>query len=289
MLDGYTQYALTAPTGVQASDGLFSEQVRISWNGVGDATFYKVARNTTNSTVGATVLSSNALASPFDDLTASHNTEYYYWVQACKNSGCSDYSVVDTGYLSDDYYIFLPLLNKNFATSVDPIKNGGFENGQDGSWTEYSSNGFDLILPSNLLLVPPHQGNYAVWLGGEDGEISRLSQTIAVSSGSHYLHFWYWVGSEDFCDYDHFSVKINELEKFQTTLCSDNSTFSWVERVLNLESYSGTTVKLLFEVITDSSLNSNVFLDDVGMSFSSTVTNVESENGDYGNVSRRKK
>jgi len=103
---------LIAPTNVQASDGLFSQQVRISWNGVGGATGYLITRNTTNSTVDATVLSSNTLASPFEDLTALHDIEYYYWVQACDNDGCSPYSEADVGYLLDEYSVFLPLLNK---------------------------------------------------------------------------------------------------------------------------------------------------------------------------------
>jgi subtilisin family serine protease len=149
--------------------------------------------------------------------------------------------------LALQYSIFLPLLNKNNQTFIGPIKNGGFEDGQDGSWLEYSNNGYHLILTPDLLLVPPHQGNYAVWLGGENDEISRLSQTFTISSGAPYLHFWYWIGSEDICDFDYFSVKINSNEKFQATLCADNNTLGWVEKVLNLDSYSGSTVNLMFE------------------------------------------
>ena len=191
------------------------------------------------------------------------------------------------GYLLDDYFVFLPLLNKNFAASVDPIKNGGFENGNNGYWIEYSSNEFDLILPTELLLVPPHQGNYAVWLGGENDEISQLSQTVAISSSAPYLHFWYWIGSEDYCGYDYFRLKVNSNVLTQSDLCSSTSTSGWVERVVNLSAYASSTVTLMFEVTLDDVFNSNFFLDDVSMSYISTTSVAGANDGiEFGDLAR---
>jgi hypothetical protein len=178
-----------------------------------------------------------------------------------------------------NHSIFLPLLNNNYQVSIYPIKNGGFEKWADGSWITYSSNEFDLISPIGELVVDPHQGNFAGWLGGGDDENSRLSQSFTVTSDAPYLHFWYYIASEDICDQDKFSVKINTSENFQSILCSGHNTFGWVEKVLDLESYSGSTVTLMFEVTTDSGLNSNsnLFLDDVSMSSSSSVSSINNQ------------
>jgi hypothetical protein len=127
----------------------------------------------------------------FDDLTAERGTEYYYWLKACKTQAqeCSDYSIYDIGYLKEDFNIFLPLVNNNYR---DPILNGNFELGRDGSWTEYSSNDFELILNKDYLYAPPpHSGSWEAWLGGVDGELSKLSQPIVIYSSTPILHFWY--------------------------------------------------------------------------------------------------
>ena len=115
--------------------------MRINWNTVASANKYKVFRNTSNTTNGAYEFPDTITANMFDDFSAEQGITYYYWVQACNNSSCSDYSVSDSGYVKSIqtvWNIYLPLLNKNYA-DVNPIKNGDFETGSDGSWTEYSS------------------------------------------------------------------------------------------------------------------------------------------------------
>lgn len=269
--------AVNPPTGVNASDGIYSDRVSITWTAVAGANKYKVFRNTINTTNGAYEFSYNITAYSFDDFTATPGSTYYYWVQACNNSGCSDYSASDSGYLKSlqtSWNIFLPILNKNYA-DIDPIKNGDFELGRDGSWTEYSSNGWKLILNSEYPPdIFPNSGSWLTWLGGDDYETSRLSQSVIISSSRPYLHYWYWIGSEDICGYDFYRLKVNSSLLIQTNLCDSTSTNGWVERVVNLSSYSGSTATLMFEVTLDGVLNSNFFLDDVSMSSVSTASTV---------------
>ena len=266
---------LTPPTGVQASDGLFNDKIIISWNGVGGADYYQVFRNEITDSNTSTKIADTIIIWSFEDSSAEVGKEYYYWVKACKTQGqvCSTFSAYDSGSLKEDYGIYLPLINKNYA-DVDPIKNGDFELGRDGSWTESSSTGFDLILPQESLLVLPHSGSWAVWLGGEDYETSRLSQSVLISSSRPYLHYWYWIGSEDICGYDFYRLKVNSSVLIQTDLCDSTSTNGWVERVVNLSSYSGSTATIMFEVTLDGVLNSNFFLDDVSMSSNSITSAV---------------
>ncbi len=87
----------SAPGGVSASDGTYTDKVRISWNAATGATSYKVYRNTSNRSSSATQIGT-AAASPYDDLTATVGTTYYYFVKACNSAGCSGFSASNSGY-----------------------------------------------------------------------------------------------------------------------------------------------------------------------------------------------
>lgn len=90
--------APSAPTGVAASDGTYTDKVQVSWNAASGATYYQVYRNTSNTTTGASQLTASYVASPYVDITATIGTTYYYWVKACNTVGCSGYSSSDSGW-----------------------------------------------------------------------------------------------------------------------------------------------------------------------------------------------
>ena len=85
------------PTGVSATDGTYSDRVRLSWNAATGATYYQVYRNTSNSSTGAALLASPS-GSPYDDTSATAGTTYWYFVKACNIAGCSGFSTPDSGY-----------------------------------------------------------------------------------------------------------------------------------------------------------------------------------------------
>ena len=151
------------------------------------------------------------------------------------------------------------------ATVLPPVTilNGDFEYGADGSWTEYSNHGFYLILPSSALLVDPHSGNWAVWLGGYPNELSTLTQQVYVPTTGNTLSFYYWIASQESnCNNDIGRVYINTNVVATINLCGNTN--GWNEALLNLSAYAGQSVSLQFYVQLDgSNKNSNLFLDDV--------------------------
>lgn len=173
---------------------------------------------------------------------------------------------------------------KAFVISVtqvgaNPFLNPGFEQGHV-AWTEYSWLGFDLITEASEDAITAHSGSWFAWLGGANSESSELSQVITISASTPYLHYWYWVGSQDVCGYDFFAINVNGTQVAEFTLCSSNNTNGWVQGVVNLAAYAGSGRTILFEVNNDGSNNSNLFLDDVSMSASaSTTTLPEAEEG----------
>ena len=88
-----------APSGVNATDGTYTDKVQISWNSVSGATQYLVYRNTTSSSAGASTISSWQSSTSFNDTTATPEVTYYYWVKA--RNGCgniSGFSSYNTGW-----------------------------------------------------------------------------------------------------------------------------------------------------------------------------------------------
>jgi outer membrane protein assembly factor BamB/fibronectin type 3 domain-containing protein len=95
---GTVVVAPTAPAGVAATKGAYTDRVRVSWTAVSNATAYEVWRNTVNDSASASKLDPDATSSPFDDATVTVDTTYYYWVKAKNDAGTSGFSSSDSGY-----------------------------------------------------------------------------------------------------------------------------------------------------------------------------------------------
>ncbi len=82
---------LPPPTGVDASDGIFTDLIRITWNPVAGATFYEVYRD-----------ESFRIGSPtgtsFEDTDIKPGLTYSYAIKACNTDGCGDLSNADSGF-----------------------------------------------------------------------------------------------------------------------------------------------------------------------------------------------
>jgi hypothetical protein len=147
------------------------------------------------------------------------------------------------------------------AIIASGINNGDFENGRDGSWTDYASNGWYVI--EDNLPVAAHSGSWAAWLGAEHDHISYISQSVTVPSENPTLHYWLWINSDDVCGYDYGWVKINGSSVQTINLCLDDNTGGWAARSVDLSAYAGQPVTLEIRVETDSSLLSHLLIDDV--------------------------
>ncbi len=99
--------AILAPTGVSASDGTYTDKVQVSWNASSGATYYEVYRNTP--TPAATSPLGSPSASPYDDMSGTAGTTYWYFIKACNTAGCSGFSSSDSGYRNQG-----PLTPSNF-------------------------------------------------------------------------------------------------------------------------------------------------------------------------------
>lgn len=157
--------------------------------------------------------------------------------------------------------------NSPSPATAAAVANGSFENGRDGSWEEVSVQGWQLILNEEVLLAPPHGGSWAVWLGGDDDEISFIRQIVTVPTHDPVLRYWAWIASqEEDCGYDFGGIIVNDAAVVDVfDLCAATNTGQWVQRSVNLGAYAGQGISIQLRAETDASVNSNLFIDDVSL------------------------
>lgn len=140
------------------------------------------------------------------------------------------------------------------------------------AWTESST-----FFPGELLVQQgsgapaPHTGTWLAWLGGVDGEISDLSQTITVPPGTppSYLYFRYQIASnETNCSQvtpsDTVRLYIDAAAVDGIVICSSfNTGANWTEYFffVDFSAYAGQTITPHIRVTIDGNLTSSFYLD----------------------------
>ncbi|MFV2044938.1 MAG: M4 family metallopeptidase, partial [Anaerolineales bacterium] len=182
----------------------------------------------------------------------------------------TDGIIGDLGWFVDDvmiytcsgttYSIYLPLVTRDYPPL--PVSNGDFESGLTG-WTEFSQQGWPLILSSASLPVAPRSGSWATWLGGDDDELAYIEQQVIVPTGASYLAYWHWISSVDTCGWDFGGVLINGVIVDVYDLCTTENTGGWVKHIVDLGAYQGQSVALQIRAETDTINSSSLYVDDV--------------------------
>ncbi len=90
----------SVPGNVAASDGTFTDRVRITWTAVSDATSYALYRRHLGTTPWD-LWNSFVQGTTTDDTAAIPGITYEYSVRACNQWGCGNYSLVDTGWAAN--------------------------------------------------------------------------------------------------------------------------------------------------------------------------------------------
>lgn len=166
--------------------------------------------------------------------------------------------------------VYIARIGVTGATPPPPpttLRNGNFDQGPDGAWSETSSNfggSGSLILDQQALQeITPRSGSYAVWLGGAPNEIAELSQSMVITAAAPQLDFYYQIGSEDSCGTDSTQVLVGQTVVKSFELCQSKNTGGWTLSSIDLSAYAGQTVTLRFRTTLNAAGNSNFFLDDV--------------------------
>lgn len=101
-----------APVNVSATDGIYTDKVRITWNATPDATSYVIFRSELPVSQGGILTKlASVSATSYDDFSGVCGVSYFYWVKAQNSYGASRYSY-DKGHCSSP----LPPPTEVFAT-----------------------------------------------------------------------------------------------------------------------------------------------------------------------------
>lgn len=160
------------------------------------------------------------------------------------------------------------------------ILNGNFERGSGFAWIEASiSTDFPYPIVTDDEAFVPCRGSYYAWLGKIHENESQIYQLITVPADLD-LYWHYRIASGETCGarydvgYVGLSLDGNTYFRIQDyDLCSGNSHGYYQLDSIDLSDYAGRPVLLVFGAITDDSILSNFFIDDVG--FRSSVAEEE--------------
>ncbi len=146
------------------------------------------------------------------------------------------------------------------------LRNGGFELGPNGDWTETSGPltqaGQLIFRGSDLNPYRPHSGSFAAWLGRHGDGHSMLSQTIVVGTIDPVLHYWIKAESVRMCGNLAFTISVAGQLQHEAEVCNQTD-FDWTAASLDLSEFAGQEVELAFALNHLPGSISHVLLDDL--------------------------
>jgi len=89
-----------APGSITASQGTFSDKVRVTWPTVDGVEYYTVLRGDTSDPGSSSDISGPVTTNSYDDSSVATAKNYYYWVKACNTGGCSSTAGPALGFTS---------------------------------------------------------------------------------------------------------------------------------------------------------------------------------------------
>jgi cytochrome c peroxidase len=131
---------LSRPTGVEASDGAYSDKVGICWDYARNATAYRIFRGATNDPASAVSVGTTA-SLIFYDPTAEVSQQYFYWVRAENGDAASALSQPDAGFRAQGRNSFgrIPPLEPPAAPPENPLTGAKIYLGKTLFWDEQVS------------------------------------------------------------------------------------------------------------------------------------------------------
>ncbi len=153
------------------------------------------------------------------------------------------------------------------ATCSEKMTSGTMES--NTGWTQTSTRGLAPFVATNWPSYggpAAHGGAGYAWLGYDNNETARMSQTFSIPADAHFanLEFWYRYMNTD-CGGDVFNVKVNGVVVKSYNMCNDPGAHDWTRQLVNLSAYIGTSPTIMFECVTNSNYYSDVFIDDASV------------------------
>jgi len=244
---------ISAPSMVSASDGSFNDHVAILWDSVSEAGHYELYISTDDDYYNSYLLDT-AWSNSYDDYWVDGGTYYYYWVKACDDTECSDYSNSDQGWA----YLDPP-------TSVSAT-DGANTYEIEVSWQLYSRR---VSIPVEIWRNDSDNSSGAGYVDTSWG--SPFSDSTA--DPGKYYYYWVKACGDDFCsEFSYFDEGFMAVEPPTGVLASDGTYTDRVEVEWNLGAVSE------YEVFR-STINDPSIATSLGTEYSSSFSDWTAEPG----------
>ncbi len=183
-----------APANVHASDGTYTDKVRVTWSASSGAIRYEVWRHTlNNSALASKVPGPDPTMTSYDDTGVTAGTSYYYWVKAVNAIGAGRFSNPNSGYAAVNQ---TPSSNADLALS-------------------------SLVLLPNRLRAGDHPGILAVVLvNNGPGSLALLNARIVIDV---YLSLDTTLGNDDDLWLGDYQMDVNLGAGSRTTISASGA------------------------------------------------------------------
>jgi hypothetical protein len=259
------------PTNVAATDGTYTNKVRVTWTASANATAYEVWRNTSNSSGTATKLtSSDVTGTSYDDTTATAGTTYWYWVKAKNVSGTSSFSAADSGYpppippavSGDSYEVDDTAAQAKTIATDGTTQTHSLHVGSDVDWVKFTlTQRSNVVLETNgsagdteMRLYGPNSSTTLVEYDDDDGNgtFSRIDRSgaNALDAGTYYVRIGEYGSNNAISSYtisvhtaevyrlwDHWAGSWSDAEK--TSSNTDDDLMCWAAVASNVLAWTG--------------------------------------------------
>lgn len=183
---GYTNDGtILTPTGVSASDGRYSNMVRVTWDPVLNADTYSVCRSE-NAGGDCELLSDTVTDTWYSDTSARSDTIYFYRVRAFKDDGFeTDLSGEDSGFASPQGFAAPEIV------TAEPVTSGTYMHTYDYGTESYTflSNGECLRTAYSPQNHDTGKGFFrGTWRYDDDGRTLLIDTTASVMLGLMEIH-----------------------------------------------------------------------------------------------------
>ena len=163
---------LSAPTGVSASDGTFTDKVGITWKNVSGASYYQVWRAVSPKGT-RTAISGWQRGKSYDDISATPGRTYYYCVTA---------ATTDRGFRVGNYSVYDSGWRKLSAPTGVSASDGTYADKVGIAWNSVSGASYYRVLRATSL------GGVKTALGSWQSEMSYND-----ASATPGMTYYYWV------------------------------------------------------------------------------------------------
>jgi len=230
----------------------------VTWQEADLATTYILEEATNASFSGAQVVYQDTSLSWSVPSPGNMPGTYYYRVKGRNSWADSSWSTVQSA----------------IVTWAELIVNGGFESGPPAPPWVQSSNIGEMIHS-----LGARTGNWGVYMGGAVNAADQIYQrvTIPATAPSPRLYYWRLIRTSDFIStvYDEMRCVIWDTSGNVLAFCGEYSNVdqsqNWIQATYDMSAFRGQSVDIGFKAFNDNLYPTQFFIDDVGLSVTSST------------------